>query len=54
VEDEKILDDLKIMSGNRLDCEKVELAEVKNVPTRQQQFPARQKPSKRTAQAKRH
>ncbi len=54
VEDEKILDDLKIMSGDRLDCKKIELAEVKNVPVRQQQYPARQKPAKRPAQAKRH
>lgn len=53
VEDEKILDDLKIMSGGRINCNDIELAEVKNVPSRPQN-PVKQKPPRRNNQSKRH
>lgn len=53
VEDEKILDDLKLMSGGRLNCDEIELAEVKSVPSRPQN-PVKQKPPKRNNQPKRH
>jgi hypothetical protein len=53
VDDEKILDDLALMSGGKLKCTDIELAEVKSVLSRPQ-YPVKQKSSKRNNQSKRH
>jgi hypothetical protein len=53
VEDEKILDDLGIMSKGLLKTSEVELAEVKNTPVRTQ-YPLKQKQPRRNNQSKRH
>jgi len=53
VEDEKILDDLGIMSKGLLKTSEVELAEVKNTPVRTQ-YPLKQKQPRRNNLSKRH
>jgi hypothetical protein len=53
VEDEKILDDLAIMSKKMLKTTDVELAEVKG-PIQRQQYPVKQKPPRRNNVPKRH
>jgi hypothetical protein len=53
VEDEKILDDLKIMSRGLLKTSDVELAEVKS-PSFRPQYPAKQKQPRRNNLSKRH
>ena len=53
VEDEKIIEDLSVMSKRLLNTAELELAEVKGTPVRQQ-FPAKTKPQRRNNPGKRH
>lgn len=53
VEDEKILDDLRLLSGGNLNYPEMELAEVKN-PLPRPQFTPKTKTNRRSNQQKRH
>ncbi|HNQ36704.1 MAG: DUF4290 domain-containing protein [Prolixibacteraceae bacterium] len=54
VEDDKILDDLRLMSGGALTYPGMELADVKNNVPRPQQYPVKQKSNRKGNQQKRH
>lgn len=54
MEDDKILDDLRLMSGGALTYPGMELADVKNNVPRPQQYPVKQKSNRKGNQQKRH
>lgn len=54
VEDEKILQDLKIISQGKINTDNIELAEAKSIPQQRQPYGQKQKSQRKNNQSKRH